>query len=407
MSYQTHALPSGLRLIFRPQDGPNVYLGFGVRAGTRDEGRLEYGLAHFLEHMLFKGTKLRSSTQIIERIEGVGGELNAYTSKEETILYCVSPKEYVHRALHLMADIVRNSQFPEEELSKEQAVVIDEIHSYHDSPSELIFDEFENVLFRGHALGHNILGTEVSVARQTRASCRRFLEKYYRPENMVIFCQGTIDVDVLIGACNTYFPEQAQANIATPLLPWQSTIKPKQIVRHRGTCQGHVIMGGYACHMHDERRLEMSVLSNILGGAGMNSRLNLALRERNGIAYHVECSYAAYTDTGLLAIYFGCAKKQVDRAVELVEEELRRLVEEPIEEGELACIKRQIKGQLLVGSDQREQTFLSMGKTYLHYNYVEDLETIFERIDAITSRSLHELSCEYLIPEKMFRLSYL
>lgn len=407
MSYQTQILPSGLRLIHRYQDSPNVYLGFGVRVGTRHEGRLEYGLAHFLEHMLFKGTRLRNSTQIIERIEGLGGELNAYTSKEETILYSVSPREYCHRALQLMADIVVNSQFPEGELKKEQTVVIDEIQSYEDSPSELIFDEFENILFRGHALGHNILGTEASVARQTRASCRRFLERHYTPNNMVLFSQGAIDVTSLVDLCNKYFSTNSEVRPLMSVSQWYSTAKPVQIVKRRRTYQAHVIMGGYACSMYDNRRLAMSILANILGGSSMNSRLNLALRERYGLVYHVECSYTAYTDTGMLAIYFGCAKGQVARATQLVEAELKRLIDEPIDPSELARIKRQLKGQLLVGSDQREQAFLSMGKTYLHHNLVESLEVIFERIDAVTSEDLHQLSKEYLDPNRLFKLSYL
>lgn len=407
MSYQTHTLPSGLRLIHRHLEGPNVYLGFGVRAGTRDESRLEHGLAHFVEHMLFKGTKLRSSTQIIERIEGVGGELNAYTSKEETMLYAVFPREYTHRALQLMTDIVRNSQFPDQELSKEQTVVIDEIQSYEDNPSELIFDEFENILFRGHALGHHILGTETSVRRQTRQSCLRFLGKHYRPEQMVIFSQGIVDVPSLIEACNGYFPERGEAVVGATLPLWEPTGEPRQVVRRRQTCQAHVIMGGYACHKYDERRLEMGMLSSILGGASMNSRLNLALRERNGLVYHVESSYTAYADTGMFAVYFGCAKAQVSRAVELVEAELRRLVEEPIEASELARIKRQLRGQLLVGSDQREQTFLSMGKAFLHHNRSETIESISERIDAVTAEQLHRLAEEYLAPERMYRLTYL
>lgn len=407
MSYQTRILPSGLRLIHQHEDSPIVYLGFAVRVGSRDEGRLEYGLAHFIEHMLFKGTKLRSSTQIIERIEGVGGELNAYTSKEETILYGVFPQEYRHRALQLMSDIVRHSQFPESELKKEQTVVIDEIQSYEDSPSELIFDEFENMLFHGHPLGHHILGTEASVARQTTRSCRRFFARHYRPEHMVVFSLGDLDIEDLADECQIYFSSSNKPNLTEILKPWQSTSPPRRITKRRDTCQAHVIMGGYACSMYDERRLAVSVLANILGGASMNSRLNLALRERYGLVYHVECSYTAYSDTGFLAIYFGCAKSKVTQAVSLVEEELRRLIQEPIQEQELLRIKRQLRGQLLVGNDQREQRFLSMGKSYLRHNHVETLESVCARIDAITAQDLHQLAEELLQPDRLYRLSYL
>lgn len=407
MSYQTQILPSGLRVVHQREASPVVYLGFAVRAGTRDEGRREYGLAHFIEHMLFKGTKLRSSTQIIERIEGVGGELNAYTSKEETIIYGVFPREYRHRALQLMADVVRHSRFPQEELVKEQTVVIDEIQSYEDSPSELIFDEFENMIYRGHPLGHNILGTEASVGRQSSESCKRFFSRHYRPEQMVVFSLGDYDISQLIEECNLYFTQCALPVLPEPPKPWQSVASPKRIVRRRDTSQAHVIMGGYALSMYDPRRLSVSVLANILGGSSMNSRLNLALRERHGLVYHVECSYTAYSDTGFLAIYFGCAKRNVARAVELVDQELRRLIEEPIQTRELEQIKRQLRGQLLVGNDQREHRFLSMGKSYLRHNYVESLEGVCARIDAITAQDLHCLAGELLRPESLYRLSYL
>ncbi|MDO4692387.1 MAG: pitrilysin family protein [Porphyromonadaceae bacterium] len=409
MSYQTHTLPSGLRIIHKYIDAPVSYLGFGIGVGTRDESHLEHGIAHFMEHMLFKGTPRRSSMEIIELIEGVGGELNAYTSKEETMLYAVFPNEYVERALELLCDIVQNSHFPDEELRKEQTVVLDEISSYEDSPSDLIFDEFENMLFRGHALGHNILGTEKSVSRFNSARLKRFFSRYYQPSNMILFSQGAIDFALLISLASQYLGGASEAKYSF-IKPDASTIfTPNPVrrqLRRRDTHQRHVLIGGYAYPRHDSRRLAVSVLVNLLGGPSLNSRLNLALRERTGFVYHVECSYTAYADTGMISIYFGCAPGNMEQAIDLVEEELRRLIASPLTEEELEATKRQLKGQLMVSHDNRETTFMSMGKNYLHHGRVDDLPELIGRVDAVSADQLHEVARDLLDPSKLHRLIY-
>lgn len=410
MCYQTLTLPSGLRIIHKYIDSPVSYLGFGIGVGTRHEARLEHGLAHFMEHMLFKGTRLRSSTQIIERIEGVGGELNAYTSKEETMLYGVFPRQYFGRAMQLMCDVVQHSRFPTEELEKEQTVVLDEIASYEDSPSDLIFDEFENMLFRGHPLGHNILGTERSVGRFTTERLRRFFALHYRQDNMVLFSQGSTTFEDVVDLAKTFLVQNGQSR--PQLSPTTRSIvafrpnPPRQVIRRRDTCQRHVLIGGYAYARDDRRRLTVSVLVNLLGGPSLNSRLNLALRERTGLVYHVECSYTSYADTGMISIYFGCAPSHLQQAIDLVEQELRRLIETPLTDRELEATKRQLKGQLAVSHDNRETTFLSMGKNFLHYGHVDSLEWISQRIDAITAEELHTVAQELLAPEHLHRLIY-
>lgn len=410
MSYLSTTLPSGLKVVYRPTSSAVLYLGIAIGVGTRHESPRYHGLAHFTEHMLFKGTRLRKSAQIIHRLEQVGGELNAYTSKEETILYGLVPRAYYYRALQLMADIVRHSQFDPTELSKEQTVVMDEIASYEDSPSDLIWDEFENILFRSHPLGHSILGTEASVGRITSEVERKFFRHHYRPDNMVVFVQGKVDYECLVAHCQELLGREASAPrpispspIATPPLPLSV---PRQTVRLKDTHQRHVLIGGYGYSRHDKRRLALSILVNLLGGPGMSSRLNMSLREGSGLVYHVECSYTAYADTGLVGIYFGCAPRSMKAAIALVEEELRRLVSAPLSPHEIEATKRQLKGQLIVAEDGPEQTFLSLGKAFLHHGKAYTLEETCRRIDAVSREELFAVAQEIFAPERMYRLIY-
>ena len=380
---KSKTLRSGLRFIHRQLDSPVVYVGIAIGVGTRHEKRGEYGLAHFTEHMLFKGTTSRSSKDIIMELEDVGGELNAYTGKEETILYALCPKAYAERALRLMADIVQNSVFAPHELEKEQTVVIDEIHSYEDSPSELIWDEFEDIVFKGHALGHAILGTEKTVSSFTQKKEQRFFAEHYKASN----------VPEAMPQRRTYGPPRLEES-------------PRQITRRRDTSQRHVIIGASAYSMHDKRRLGLSLLVNILGGPGMSSRLNMSLREESGYAYNVDCVYTAYSDTGLVAINFGCGKQHVQDAIALTHQELKRISEEQLSEEELEKAKRQLKGQLTVASDGHENYFLSLGKAYLHFDKVEPLDVTMQRIDALQAHDLAEIAREIFPSERMYTLIY-
>lgn len=410
MSYLSTTLPSGLRVVYRHTPSPVLYMGIAIGVGTRHESRRYYGLAHFTEHMLFKGTKLRGSTQIIHRLEQIGGELNAYTSKEETILYGLVPRAYYYRTLQLMADIVQHSLFDPTELAKEQTVVIDEIASYEDSPSDLIWDEFENILFRSHPLGHSILGTEESVGRITSEVERHFFAQHYRPSNMVVFVQGEIDYDSLVTHCSLLLGGGASlitapAPTMLPASPLPLSV-PRQTVRLKDTHQRHVLIGGYAYSRYDKRRLALSILVNLLGGPGMSSRLNMSLREHSGLVYHVECSYTAYSDTGFVGIYLGCAPRNMKAAISLVEGELHRLTTTPLSPREIEATKRQLKGQLIVAEDGPEQTFLSLGKTFLHHSKVYTLEETCARIDAVSAEELFEVAQEIFSPERMYRLIY-
>lgn len=405
--YYTHILGNGLRYVHLPLASPVVYVGLAIGVGTRHERRGEYGLAHFTEHMLFKGTRLRSSERIIRRLEEVGGELNAYTSKEETILYALCPKTYVRRALQLMCDIVQHSCFDAEELRKEQTVVIDEIHSYEDSPSELIWDEFEDILFRGHPLGHGILGTERSISSFTQAKERRFYQQHYRPNNMVVFVQGDVDAEGLAQYLEGLFP---RAQEAVPhkhsYVPLELSSEPSHRRRRRDTSQSHVMIGARAYALTDVRRLGLNLLVNILGGPGMSSWLNMSLREQAGLVYQVECNYTSYSDTGLVAIYFGCSPEHEAEAIALAMAQLERMAAGALTERELVAAKRQLKGQLTVASDGHENYFLNAGKAFLHLGHIEPRERILERIDALQLSELMAIAREIFAPERMSTLIY-
>ena len=339
--YFSHILPNGLRIVHLPSASPVSYCGFAVNAGTRDEEMDEFGLAHFVEHMIFKGTEKRKSWHILNRMENVGGELNAYTTKEETFVYSIFMEEHFRRAFELLSDLVFHSQFPEQEIEKEVDVILDEINSYEDSPSELIFDEFENLLFDGHALGHNILGDEQSLLGFGSESGKSFMRRFYAPENMVFFSMGRIPFKKIVQMAESTLSDIDQA---------------------------HVLIGGRAYSMHDEKRLPLFLLNNLLGGPGMNNRLNVSLREKNGLVYNVESNVTSYTDTGLASIYFGTDPKNKEKAIRLVYKELAKLREVKLTATQLAAAKKQVIGQLGVSGDNREGLFLGLGKSFLHYN---------------------------------------
>ena len=406
-----HTLPCGLRIIASVEPEAAVsYVGIGVRVGARDEGLRWHGLAHSIEHMLFKGTRLRSATQLIERMESVGAELNAYTTKEETMLYAIAPSRYAARSLHTLLDIATHSIFPQEEWAKEQEVIIDEIHSYEDSPSELIFDEFEDQVFRPHSLGHAILGTEASVGRITVEAQRRFYRSHYRAERMVLFARGVLDMESLIAAAERVFVGDAEPLLleagALPALPLAAMKEARRVVRRRDTAQSHVLIGRSAYSLYDSRRLALSLLANILGGSGMNARLNMRLREERGLVYHVECNYTPYTDAGLFAIYFGSSHRAEAEAVELVYAELERLVAEGLTPRALEQALRQTQGQLILAAEQKEQHFLSMGKSFLHTGRFESDEELQQRLSKLTPALLHEMAVDLFDRSAFHELIY-
>ena len=408
MKYNTATLDNGLRAIHCPSASPVVYCGYEVCAGTRDEKEGEEGMAHFCEHTTFKGTRHRSAMQILNRLESVGGDLNAFTNKEDTVYYSAILKNHFPRAVDLLTDIVFGSTYPQAEIDKEVEVICDEIESYNDSPAELIFDDFENAIFAGHPLGHNILGSADTLRTYTTADALRFTQRYYRPENTVFFVYGDVDFKSVVRQlkrATSAFPAAQPLIDVTPFItlpPYQ----PRHIVHDKGTHQAHVMVGNRAYSAHDYHRLPLYLLNNILGGPGMNARLNISLRERNALVYTVESSMVSYSDTGLWCTYFGCDPKDVKKCLRLVRRELDRVMDRPLSESQLKAAKRQIKGQIGVACDNRESFALDFGKAFLHYGWLKDVEKLMADIDNVTAREIQQAALDIFDPDRMTTLIY-
>lgn len=405
MEYTTYTLPNGLRMIHMPAQSPVAYCGYAVNAGARDEEPQEHGLAHFVEHMIFKGTEHHKANYILNRIESVGGELNAYTTKEETFVYSIFMKEHFLRAFDLLTDLVFYSSFPEIEIEKEKDVILDEISSYEDSPSELIFDDFENLLYKEHALGHNILGEEETLERFSTTTGKSFMNRYYTPGNMVFFSMGDIPFNKIVKWAESLFSTlPAHSSPQKRKAPTLSSAS--SLTMSKETHQAHVMIGSHAFSMFDEKRIPMFLLNNIIGGPGMNNRLNVSLREHNGLAYSVESNITSYTDTGLFSIYFGTDPKNKEKAIRLVHREIEKLHETKLTEKQLTAAKKQALGQLGVSIDNREGLFLNMGKSFLHYNFFTSMEEVFNQINDITAEGILDIAQTVLAPNKLFMLSY-
>lgn len=404
--YNTMTLSNGLRVIHQPSDSNVVYCGYELNVGTRNEEPGYEGMAHFCEHVSFKGTKRRKSWHISNALESVGGDLNAYTNKEDTVYYAAVLKEHTARAIDLLTDIVFYSTYPQAEIDKEVEVICDEIESYNDSPAELIYDEFENLLFANHALGHNILGTAERVRSFKTADAQRFTQRYYRPENSIFFLYGDVDfkrvVRLLERATSDFTPSKPiiEPALNQPLPPNM----PDFIEKNHGTHQAHVMVGTRGYDIHDKRRMSLYLLNNLLGGPGMNARLNLSLRERHGLVYTVESSMVSYCDTGVWAIYFGCDPKDVGRCLKLVHKELDRVIQKPLSDTQLRAVKKQIKGQIGVACDNRESFALDFGKSYLHYGWERDLNSLFRHIDEVTAESMQQVAAELMQQERLTTL---
>lgn len=393
MNLNQHTLSNGLRIIQVPSPTPVAYCGFAIDAGTRDETSSEQGMAHFVEHLIFKGTTKRKAWHILNRMERVGGDLNAFTNKEETIIYTAFLAEHFARAVELLADIVFHSTFPKNEIAKEVDVILDEIQSYEDSPSDLIFDDFENLIFKGHSLGRNILGDPNLLKTFGSDDALNWTRRFYKPSNMVFFFYGNVDFRHLVRCVEKYVGEIPDSKAEKLYVPLPDYLPERRVI-HRDTHQAHVMIGCRSYDAHNEKRTGLYLLNNILGGPGMNSRLNIALREHRGLVYSVESNLTSYTDTGVFSIYFGCDPKDVDTCLTLVEKELKRLCMARLTDSQLAAAKKQIIGQIAVASDNFENLALDMGKTFLHYNRYESQEEVFQRIEALSADCLMEVANE-------------
>jgi predicted Zn-dependent peptidase len=405
MTAQTHTLPNGLRIIHLLSNSQVAYCGFAVNAGSRDEQPYELGLAHFVEHCLFKGTQRRKAWHILNRMENVGGELNAFTTKEGTFIYSIFLEKDLKRAVELLSDLVINSQFSENELKKEREVILDEIQTYEDSPSELIFDDFEDLLFDGHPLGHPILGIKKTLKSFNSSAGKSFLQKFYVAENMVFFSMSNTDFKQVVKIAEKYLTaipsQKAPITRTTP-----EPVNSQCIIKKKKTHLSHALIGGRAYDLHHKNRYPLFLLNNILGGPGMNSRLNIILREKNGLVYNVESNITAYTDTGVFSVYFGTDPKNREHAINLVEKEFQSLCDNKLTTTRLSAAKKQAIGQLGVARDNKESLFLGLGKSFLHYNQYEMLPEVFAKIEKITAEQILESANELLQPKSLFRLIY-
>lgn len=407
----TYTLPQGLRIVCAPGRTDVVYLGIAVDAGTRHELPSESGMAHFTEHMSFKGTRRRTARQVITCMESVGGELNAFTGKEETVYYCTCLQGHVGRAIDLLLDITLSSTYPDEEMSHEVEVVIDEIESYQDQPSELIFDEFESLLFPEHPLGRNILGDADTLRTFRSADMQQFARRLYRPDRMVLYVLGNVEPEKVLRSVEQNMARLV-AQLATPSLPTNHVKLPNEprlvshITRRRDTHQAHVVIGAQSFGAADPRHLHMFFLSNMLGGPAMSSRLNLALRERNGLVYTVESNSVAYTDTGFWSVYYGCDAKDRARCRRLVLRELDKLTQSPMSQRTLDAARRQLKGQIGISYDNFENVAIGMAKRFLHYGKTLTKEQLFERLDALTPDDLLQTAQHVFSPDRLLTLEY-
>lgn len=418
MNYNTHTLSNGLRIIHLPSPSPVVYCGYAVAAGTRDEqkGR-EEGMAHFCEHMTFKGTERRTSMKILGYLESVGGDLNAFTNKEETVYHAAVLKDNIDRAVDLLTDIVFHSTYPQTEIDKEVEVIVDEIESYNDSPAELVYDLFENAIYNGHSLGHNILGTAEQLRTYTTEDALRFTRRYYRPDNSVFFAYGDVDFGKLVRLlerANAVAADssQQQSSAEGPAIDVNKeksamSLPPyvaQHINHHMDTHLAHVMLGNRAYDVHDNRRIALYLLNNILGGPGMNARLNISLRERHAFVYTVESMMQSYSDTGLWAVYFGCDPKNVDKCLCLIRHELDKVMEKPLSEAQLHAAKKQIRGQIGIACDSRESFALDFAKGFLHYGWKKDVTALCDHIDALTAEDLQRVAQETFAEESLTKL---
>ena len=455
MKYNTYTLDNGLRIIHLPSDSQVVYCGYQINTGTRNEEPGEEGLAHFCEHVTFKGTERRKAWHILNCLESVGGDLNAYTNKEGTVYYSAILKEHIGRAVDLLSDIVFHSVYPQAEIDKEVEVICDEIESYNDSPAELIYDEFENILFKGSPLGHNILGTAEQVRAFKTEDALRFTRKLYRPDNAIFFAYGDIDFKKLVKLLKTLNFEHGTLNFMnsktsetpaetlnlelgtlnfmnsktseTPAAEMeagdanhkvqsskfkvqskevQSKVAGQTIVMQKNTHQAHVMIGTRAYNVNDDRRMPLYLLNNMLGGPGMNAKLNLALREHNGLVYTVESTMVSYGDTGTWSIYFGCDEHDVKRCLRLVRKELDKFMQKPLSDAQLKAAKKQIKGQIGVACDNRENFALDFGKSFLHYGWEKNVDRLYEQVDEITAAQIQAVAQELFDKDRLTTLIF-
>jgi predicted Zn-dependent peptidase len=400
MEYNVHTLPNGIRLLHVPSASAISHACIIVNTGSRDEPENKAGLAHFIEHLIFKRTEKRSTNQILNRLESVGADLNAYTTKEYTCVHASFLNPYLDRTLDLFNDIMFHSTFPEEEMDKEKSVILDEIFSYLDQPEEAINDDFEDMLFAGHALGNNILGTTESVQQFTREDVINFRKANYRTNEIVIAVLGNYTLNSVINKGTKHFASVEENN------PGKIRVKPATLAQSNTTIykpimQAHCILGTQAYSTHQSQKVPLMLLNNYFGGNGMSSVLNLQIREKYGIAYTIESNFSPLSDTGIFSIYFGTDKEKQTRALSLIFKEIKKLREHPLNELQLQKAKNKFIGQIALGEENRIGLIISMAKSLIDHNKIDSLETVFEKINAVTTSQMATVTDEILDIEQL------
>lgn len=403
--YQYHTLNNGIKIVFRQNNSTVTHSGVYINVGSRDERGRDEGMAHFIEHSIFKGTEHRRSYHILNRIDGVGGELNAFTTKEETCIYASSLAIHLERCLELFADIIFHSTFPEKEIEKEKDVVLEEINSYKDSPVDLIYDDFEQYIFDGHPLAHNILGTPHNVKLFTQQRLHDFLRRNYTTDRMVISVVGNADFKRVVYLCEKYFGDYP---CSASDVDRTQTPRYCQFDRtlNRRTHQMHIMVGGQAPDTFDERKVAFSLLNNIIGGPAMNSRLNVAIREKHGFCYTVESQYTPFSDAGLFYIYAGIEGDAREQYIELLHQQLHHLADTPLTPTQLHNAKQQFVGQMAINNESPLNEMQAIGKSYLTYDRVDTLEEMQRDIEAVTADEISILANEFLNADKLSYLIY-
>lgn len=410
--FETFTLPNGIRCVHRRPRGGGVgasvaHIALTIGAGTRDEAADQHGVAHLVEHLMFKGTSRRSAYQVNSLLENSGGELNAFTTKEETVIHATLLRSEFAKGVDLLSDMAFNSRFDSKELDKEREVIIDEINSYRDSPAELIFDEFEELLFAGSPLGRNILGSKRNLKRATREQLVDYVRGHYLPEQVVFSASAQMSHKRFREVCEKYLaplPSLYSEPLHVRNAPER---QPKfEIVRHKNTYQTHCLIGGYGYNLNEDKRVLLAFLINVLGGPSSVSRLNMQLREKHALTYNVEAGYVPYCDSGLYSIYLGCDKDKLDRSVELVQAELRKLCDTKLTPVQLARAKKQFIGQLAISSENTENLMLGIAKSVLVYNAFDSTAEIAAKIGTITAEDLLEAANEIFTEDNQYTLIY-
>lgn len=405
MDYQVHQLQNGIRILHKPSPSNISHACIIINAGSRDEGQAKDGLAHFIEHLLFKQTEKRNTNQILNRLELVGADLNAYTTKEYTCVHASFLKPHLERSLDLFEDILFHSVFPEEEMNKEKEVILDEISSYQDQPDEAINDDFEDLLFEGHPLGRNILGTPESVKSFNKKDIQLFMKSNYRTDEIIIGIFGDYDFKTVIRISEKLYGK-IPANLPDRVREKVGPYTPKKNIFSKPINQAHCVIGNQSYSFHHKHRTAFLLLNNLLGGTGMSSRLNLEIREKYGIAYTIESNYTPMSDSGIFSIYFGTDSEKTEKAIKLLEKELKKLRDQKLGPIQLQQAKHKFIGQIALGEENRMGLIISMSKSLLDFNRVDSLEEVFAKINTVTAPQLLEIANEMFDPRQLSSLIF-